>query len=151
MTFVYMNISEKKELAKSLYIKSKLNRKQICEMVDCAEKTLRNWIKKYNWDQLREAETITRSELLRSAYKQLQQVNQHIEKELNGIPNKEMSDVKAVIRKEIEALSEMPLYQYIEVAEDFTGWLANNHPKQLKETTSLMYEFIQELATKQGL
>ncbi len=143
--------TSKQELAKSLFVKSTLNRKQIAETVGCTEKTLRNWIDKFGWEQLKEAETITRSQLLRDAYKQLKQVNAHIENELNGIPNKEMSDVKAVIRKEIEALSEQPLYVYIEVAEEFTGWLAKHHPKSLKETTSLLYEFIQELAEQQGL
>lgn len=148
---VFKMKNDKKELAKSLFVKSGFTRKEIANTVGITEKTLRKWIEEYGWEDLKITESITRSHLLKEAYKQLKNINDYIDRELGGVPNKEMSDAKAVIRKEIEALSEQPLYIYVEVAEEFTSWLSMNHPKELKQVTSLIYEFIEELAKKQGL
>jgi len=146
-----MRNQQKKELARSLYIKSRFTRKEIAATVGVTEKTLRTWIQKENWDELKANESITRNQLLRTAYKQLQKINEFIDNELGGIPNKEMSDAKAVIRKEIETLSDRPLYIYIEVAEEFQNWLLQNHPKQLKPVSELLLEFIEHLAKNESM
>jgi len=142
-----MKSSEKQHLAKSLFIKSDLNRKEIAKQVGVTEKTLRDWIQKFNWEELKISQTITREQLYEQELKQLAALNKQIEDQ-GGVPNKQQSDAKAVIRKNIEALSHTPLYKYIEAFDDFSDWLIKNHPGDLKLMAERSYEFLEELAKK---
>lgn len=146
-----MSYKDKQRLARSLFIKSDLTRKQIAEQVGCTQKTLRDWIKKFDWDKAKEAETITRSQLLQDAYTQLKAINQIIEEKHNGIPNKELSDAKGVLRKEIEALSEMPLHKYVEVFMELIDWATKNCTENLLDIAAITDRFIGHLAQKKGV
>ncbi len=145
-----MTNKEKKQLARSLFIKSDLTRNQIALQAGCNEKTLRKWILEEGWQDIKEAETITRPELLMDAFKQLKALNLHIETALGGFPDKVASDAKAVIRKEIEALTYMPLHKYIEVSMEFSGWLQASHPEELQHTIALLDGFIQHLSAEKN-
>ena len=141
-----MTNKEKKQLARSLFIKSGINRKQLAQQVGCTEKTLRGWIAKEGWEQVREAETITRSQLRKDAYRQLAAINTVINEQMNGVPDKKLSDAKGVIRKEIEVLGEMPLHSYVEMAMELTAYVQANCPDKLIEITEMLDDFIQEKA-----
>lgn len=142
-----MTNKEKKQLAQSLYVKSGLTKKDIAKQVGCTEKTLRSWIDKGEWNAIKEAESITRGQLLSDAYKQLNAINREIEDNHKGIPNKQLSDAKGVIRKEIEALSENPLHVYVEVFQEFTHWVLKTNPSELKNMTGMCNSFIEEKAS----
>lgn len=148
-----MNNEEKKQLARNLFIKSShfLTRKQIALQVECTQKTLRGWIKNEGWESIKEAETITRPELLKDTFKQLKAINIHIETNLNGVPDKSAADAKAVIRKEIEALTDMPLHKYVEVMMEFSCWLQKNQPKQLIAVINLADAFIQQISSEKNI
>jgi hypothetical protein len=133
---------EKRALAQSLYTRGYLSRKEICEIVGITEKTLRAWIDKYDWDALKEAQTVTRQQLLTDAYRQLKAVNKEIE-DRGGIPDKVLSDAKSMLRKEIEALSDSPVHIYIEVFNEVTEWLIKNHPGKAADISSLLLNFIE--------
>ena len=143
-----MNREEKKRLAYTLYVKSagKPLRKDIAKQVGTTEKTLRNWIDEGGWENQKEALQITRPQLLQEAYAQLKAINQCIEKEHGNIPNKELSDAKAVIRKEIETFSTQPVHRYIEVFEDFIEWLSLNDPANVATFGTLSQQFISILS-----
>jgi len=146
-----MTNKEKKELAKSLYLRSNFSRKEIAQQVPCAEKTLRKWIEEGGWDVIKEMQTITRSKLLQEAYQQLSAINRHILTELDGIPDKQLSDAKGVLIKEIEALSDTPLHLHIQVVQDIEDWLRDNAPKDFMKFKKLMFEFLHSRAEKEGL
>jgi transposase-like protein len=134
--------AEKKQLALSLYITGKHTRKEIAKMATCAEKTLRNWIDIENWDNLKQAKTVTRNSLLADEYFQLAALNAKI-KEQGGVINKEQSDAKAVITKNIERLSDSPLHVYVEVLEELLSYMMENHASKSPEYSNIMYEFLQ--------
>lgn len=146
----FMTNAQKKNLAQALYISGSHTRKAIANQVGCTEKTLRNWIDKGNWDEIKEAQTITRSELLRQSYAQLRAINEEIADNHGGIPNKQLSDAKGVIIKEIEILSDAPLHNYIQVGNDFAKYLTKNHPKDVQKSVMLFNEMIEEIAEKEG-
>ena len=145
------SIKEKKLTARSLFLKSDLSRKEIARIAGVTEKTLRRWIKDENWEELKAVESITRKQLLQDAYRQLKRINDYIENELDGIPNKEMSDAKAIIRKEIESLSDSPLHIYIEVSEELIHHVQMNHPDMVKSITGILSEFIESKAKEKGV
>lgn len=134
---------DKKDLARALYITGKHTRKEIANNVGCAEKTLRDWIDKFSWNDLKEAKTVTRHQLLTEEYKQLQRINEAISENEDGCPTKQQSDAKAVIAKNIERLSDAPLHRYVEVFEDFTNHILEKHPRLAKEYSNIMYEFLE--------
>lgn len=140
-----MKNAEKKELAKNLYIKSGFNRKEIASQVGTTEKTLRNWIEEGEWDKMKDSLLITRPQLLQDAYAQLNAINRKIESELGGIPTKDLSDAKGAIRREIELFSDQPIHKYIEVFEEFFGFLSKNDPKKIVEFADLSQAFIAQI------
>ena len=143
-----MNRDEQKQLAQALYIAGNNHQKDIAKQVGITPKTLRNWIDKHNWEDLKTAKSITRKELLTAALNQLKALNKEIEENHNGIPNKQLSDAKGVIIKEINALSDQPLYKYVESFEDYLVWLNENQPAEVKLTAERTMQFIQELNQK---
>ena len=145
-----MKTAEKKHLAKNLFIKSSMTRKDIAAQVGTTEKTLRSWIDKESWEDIKTSQTVTRAQLLQEEYAQLKAINKIIEEEHKGVPNKQLSDAKGVIRKNIEALSHTPLYKYIEAFDDYINWLIKNHPAKVQEHAALTYEFVEELAKTQN-
>ncbi len=142
-----LTLKEKKDLARALYITGKHTRRDIATNVGCAEKTLRGWIEKDNWEMLKEAKTVTRHELLADEYKQLKLINEKIT-EQGGIPTKIQTDAKAVIAKNIERLSDAPLHRYVEVFEDFTNHIMERYPKLAKGYCNIMYEFLELKASE---
>jgi transposase len=141
-----MKLVEKRNLAQGLFVKSSLNRKEIAQQIGVTEKTLRSWIEAGEWEKQKSAMQITRPQLLQEAYTQLQAVNQVIIETYKGIPTKELSDVKAVLRKEIESFSWQPIHKYIEVFEDFLAYLSKTEPAKLQSFATLSQNFINQLS-----
>jgi hypothetical protein len=133
----------KRSLAQSLYIRGSLTRIEISRIAGVTEKTLRTWVDKYEWDKLKEAQTVTRQQLLLDAYSQLKAVNRAID-EIGGVPNKTLADAKSGLRKEIEALSDSPVHVYIEVFNEITEWLIKLKPHKAAEISGLLLEFIDQ-------
>lgn len=144
-----MKPQEKKKLAHSLFVKGNMTRKSIADQVGVQPKTLKSWIDKGNWEDMKEAQAITRPQLLQDAYNQLRAINLKVE-ELGGVPNKELSDAKAIVRKEIETFSNSPLHQYVEVFEEFIGFISKHSPEDLIRFAELSNEFIEVLAKKKS-
>lgn len=137
-----------KSLAYQLYIGSDLARYKIAEQAGCTEKTLRGWIEKGNWDEIRQSQRITKEELLQTSYRQLAAVQKEVDENHNGVPTKTLADAMSSIRKNIEALSDQPVHKYIEVLNDFTLWLSRNHPAKLKDQSVLLGEYTQFIAKR---
>lgn len=142
-----MKNSEKKEKARALFLNSSLNQKEIASQVDVTEKTLRKWREAEEWQTLKDLKTITISQLRQDTYSQLRAINKEISALEPGDINsrKILFDSKAILGKELDRLSDSPLHVYIGVVDDFIGWLGSNYPIKLKDTTTLIYEFIEEL------
>ncbi len=132
---------EKRIIAQSLYTKSKLNRNEIAKTVGISEKTLRSWIVKFEWDILKEANTVSRQQLLADAYAQLKKVNQVIE-DKGGVPDKALADVKSTLRKEILQFSDTPLPEIVEVITEITEFAVSNYPDNVADLSRLFLDFI---------
>jgi transposase len=137
-----MNTAEKKVLAQGFYTRSMMTRKEIAAQVQVTEKTLRAWITDGDWDKLRDSMQITKPQLLNEAYQQLAAINKRIQDDHGGVPTKELSDAKGVIRKEIEQFENQPIHLYVEVFEDVIGWLSRNEPDKLSDFTKLTQKFL---------
>jgi DNA-binding XRE family transcriptional regulator len=149
----FMNIAMKKQLAKGLFLNSKLSQKEIALQVGVTEKTIGKWCNdpKENWEKLKQLGTITRTELLNQALRQLKTRNDQIDGlDLADYKNlKILTDSKAVLIKEIELLSDQPLHVYIGVVNELIEWSSKVLPSQLKNITDVCYEFIEDINKRQ--
>lgn len=67
--------AQKKDWAKVIYLKENLTQKEIAARVGVTEKTLGNWIKADNWEQLKSSIIVTKEEELRRIYLQINELN----------------------------------------------------------------------------
>lgn len=145
-----MKNSEKKEKARALFLNSSLNQKEIASQVKVTEKTLRKWREDEDWQTLRDLKTITISQLRQDTYSQLRAINKEINELKNGDikSRKILFDSKAILGKELDRLSDSPLHIYIGIMDEFIGWLGSTYPVNLKDTTTFIYEFIEDINKK---
>lgn len=140
---------DKQQLAESLYLYSKLNRKQIADQVGTTEKTLRDWIEKFGWETMKQSLSITRTELLQTEYRILSAINNEIFENLKGIPNKQLSDARAVSIKAIEALTEkLPIHVFVETFEQMIPFIQNNYPEFILPFTQITSDFLSHFSKK---
>jgi hypothetical protein len=66
-----MTIKEKKELAQILYMTGDVSQKTISERVDISEQSLCKWIKVGEWDNLRQAQLVTKDMLISKIYNEI--------------------------------------------------------------------------------
>lgn len=137
-----MSREQKREAAKGLFVKGNMTGKEIAVLLGVAEKSVSEWRKKYNWDDDKRTQNITRQSLLADAYKQMDAINKSIT-DKGGIPDKSLSDAKAQCIREIERFSDTPTHLYVSVFEDFCAWLSKNAPKQLIAVSQLGLQFIE--------
>lgn len=140
-----MKMADKKERARAFFVKSSLNRKEIAEAVGVTEKTLRSWIDAENWQEEKDSQTITRSQLLQESYAQLKALNDEIRDKHSGVPTKNLADAKAMVRKEIDSLSRQPIYRYVEIFEEFLIFVSKNNPALVEPFSQSSMKFISEL------
>ncbi len=73
-----MTNEQKKDWAKILFLKENITQKEIAAKVEISEQSLSKWIKKENWDMLKQSLIATRQEQIRFLYIQLQDFNASI-------------------------------------------------------------------------
>ena len=113
-------MQQKREWAKTLYLKENLTQQEIAERVGVSRITVNNWIGKNGWEMLKTSITITREEQLKSLYRQLAELNNAI--------------------KKME--TEVGLSDIISVFSDLLKWLRASDPTQAKEVTPLLDAFV---------
>ncbi|HSW64973.1 MAG TPA: hypothetical protein VLH56_16925 [Dissulfurispiraceae bacterium] len=139
-----MSKQQEKVIAKELYVNSRLSQKEIAQRVGVREATMSRWVVEGGWETLRTAGSITRKALLQKAYQNLQHINQHIETECGGLPNKKTLDAKNAIIREIQTLDKGDsLALTVAIMEDFHTFVTRVKPSLAKELVNLQLEFLE--------
>jgi DNA-binding XRE family transcriptional regulator len=73
-----INTSQKKEIAKVIYLQENATQKDIALRVGVTEKTLGKWIADNKWNELKTSLIATKTNELRRLYMQLKELNDHI-------------------------------------------------------------------------
>lgn len=135
-----------KETAQRLFCNTSLTMKDIAEQIEIDPRTLSRWAKEGNWDDIRSARSVTRPELLKHTLAQINALNEAIE-EQGGLPNKQQSDAKGVLAKELSILQrEDPISTHVEILEGFSVWLSEDDLELAKKFAPKMLEYLQEKA-----
>lgn len=95
----------KKELAKVLFTREKLDQNVIAQRVGVSEKTVSKWVNENDgaWKRERQRLLISKQDQLNSFYSQLENLNEQIE-EGNGIPDTKQADIQIKLTAAIRNL-----------------------------------------------
>jgi transposase len=144
-----MNLDQKKELAKLLFVRENQSQKEIAEKVGVSEVTISKWVKANDsaWKRLRQSITITKEEQLRRAYDQLDELNQQIESKPKGqrYPDTKEADTLIKITNTIKNLeTEVSISDIVEVTKRFLNWLRPVNLEKAKDFSGYFDSFIKD-------
>ena len=140
-----LSMQQKREWAKTLYLKENLTQQEIAERVGVSRVTVNNWIGKNGWEMLKTSITITREEQLKNLYRQLTELNNAIMGKPEGerFPNAAEADTISKLSNAIKKLeTEVGLADIISVFSDLLKWVRTYDSTQAKEITPLLDAFV---------
>jgi transposase len=140
-----LNKTEEKEHAKLLYVNERISAKEVAERVKVTQKTIGNWVREGNWDQMRESLLTTRSHLIRQAYAQLHQLNTQIEATDEKVPTyKELQMITQITNNIKKMETETSLSECIEVGKKMITFIQQVDFNDAKKFKNYFDEFIND-------
>ena len=87
--------AQKKEWAKTLYMRENLTQQEIAERVGVSRVTVSNWVRAGKWEEQKAGLTLTRQEQVANLYRQVAEINRAISARAEGerFPNSKEADI----------------------------------------------------------
>ena len=139
---------QKKEWAKTLYLKENLTQQEIAERVGASRVSISKWVQAGKWEEQRVGLTLTREEQVRSLYRQIAEINRAIEGRPEGqrFATPAEADVIGKISKSIKQTeTEAGIADVISVMTKFVDFLRSIDLEKAKEITRLADAFIKSM------
>jgi transcriptional regulator with XRE-family HTH domain len=136
---------QKKDYAKTLFLKDTLTQAEIAERVGVSRITVNKWASAGKWEELKAGITITRDNLLADLYRQVAEINKAIAAKPEGAryPDANEAQIRAQITADIKKLQvETGLDDIIDVLTKFINWIRNADLAQAKVVATLADAFI---------
>lgn len=148
-----LTIKQKKEWAKTLYVREGLTQKEIADKVDVSKVTVNKWANDpaENWDKLKQSMLITRETQLRRLYMQLDELNTAIMSRDEGqrFASSKESDTISKLANAIKTLeSEASIADIVEVSKRLLNWLRPLDTVKARDFAQTIDEFIKEVLKK---
>ena len=140
-----ISIENKKEVAKTLFLKGDLTQKDIAEKVGISEVTLSKWVNVGKWGMLRSTLVATRDEHLARLYMQLGELNDRVMKRPEGerFVNSKEADTLSKLTASIRSLElQSSLTETINVCVAIVRWLRGFDLQKAKEVSTLFDTYI---------
>ena len=131
--------AQKKEWAKTLYLRENLTQQEIAERVGVSRVTVSNWVRAGKWEEQKAGLTLTRQEQVANLYRQVAEINRAISARAEGerFPNSK----EAAIRNMEQ---ETGIADIISVLTSFIEWLRPLDLDKAKELTRLADAYIKD-------
>lgn len=142
-----LNASQKKEWAKTLYLKENLTQQEIADRVGVTRVTVNSWINKEKWEEQKTGITLTREEQVANLYRQVAEINRTIANRSLGerYANSKEADILGKLSSAIEKMEkEVGIADIISVLTGFIEWLRPVDLEKAKEFTKLADAFIKD-------
>lgn len=137
----------KKDLAKILFTREKLDQKIISERIDVSEKTISKWVNENDgqWRKERQRLLISKQDQLNSLYSQFEKLNEKIASSDDGTPTNSQADIQIKITASIRNLeTDLAIDQIVESGMRFIKHIQMiGTLDQMKEFVELWDSFIQ--------
>ncbi len=118
--------AQKKEWAKTLYMRENLTQQEIAERVGVSRVTVSNWVRAGKWEEQKAGLTLTRQEQVANLYRQVAEINRAISARAEGerFPNSKEADILGKLSAAIRNMEqETGIADIISVLTSFIEWL----------------------------
>jgi predicted DNA-binding protein YlxM (UPF0122 family) len=139
---------QKKDWAKTLYLRENLTQQEIADRVGVSRVSVSNWIRTGKWEEQRTALTLTREEQVRALYRQVAAINKAIEERPEGerFATSGEADIIGKLSKSIKQMeTEVGIADVVSVLTKFIEWLRPVDLEKAKDVTRLADAFIKTL------
>lgn len=139
--------AQKKEWAKTLYLRENLTQQEIAERVGVSRVTVSNWVRAGKWEEQKAGLTLTRQEQVANLYRQVAEINRAISARAEGerFPNSKEADILGKLSAAIRNMEqETGIADIISVLIGFIEWLRPLDLDKAKELTRLADAYIKD-------
>lgn len=139
--------SDKKALAQILFTRNNLSGLEISERVGVSDRTIREWIKKGNWELQRKSLLVTKDEHIRCFLDQISALNEAI---LNNRTELKYADTKQadIYVKLTAALkncyTETGLNEILEISQQILAFAQANFPEHIKVAILILDAYVNQ-------
>ena len=140
--------TQKKEWAKTLYLKENLTQQEIADRVGVARVTVNRWIADGKWEKQKVGLTLTREEQVSNLYRQVAEINSKIAEKPEGerFANSTEADILGKLSAAIRKMeTDIGIADVISVQTKFIEFLRPIDLGKAKEITQLSDAFIKSL------
>lgn len=140
--------TQKKEWAKTLYLKENLTQQEIAERVGVARITVNRWIADGKWEVQKAGLTLTREEQIANLYRQVAEINRKIADKPEGerFASNAEADILGKLSAAIKKMeTDVGIADIISVQTKFIEFLRSIDFEKAKELTQLSDAFIKSL------
>lgn len=139
--------AQKKEWAKTLYLRENLTQQEIADRVGVSRVTVSNWVRAGKWEEQKAGLTLTRQEQVANLYRQVAEINRAISARAEGerYPNSKEADILGKLSASIRNMEqETGIADIISVLTGFIEWLRPLDLDKAKELTRLTDAYIKD-------
>lgn len=139
--------AQKKEWAKTLYLRENLTQQEIADRVGVSRVTVSNWVRSGKWEEQKAGLTLTRQEQVANLYRQVAEINRSISARAEGerFPNSKEADILGKLSAAIRNMEqEMAIADIISALTGFIEWLRPLDLDKAKELTRLADAYIKD-------
>ena len=139
--------AQKKEWAKTLYLRENLTQQEIAERVGVSRVTVSNWVRAGKWEEQKAGLTLTRQEQVANLYRQVAEINRAISARAEGerFPNSKEADILGKLSAAIRNMEqETGIADIISVLTSFIEWLRPLDLDTAKELIRLADAYIKD-------
>lgn len=140
--------NKNKVIARDLYMVGNFTQDEIAEKIGVTRQTVGRWAKAGNWTELKAARTVTRQEMVRRLYKQVEEINNAIDARPAGTrhANTKEADTLAKLATSIEKLEkDVGISEIISVGIKFGDFLRQIDLGEAKKFMELWDTFIKTM------
>lgn len=139
--------AQKKEWAKTLYLRENLTQQEIADRVGCSRVTVSNWVRAGKWEEQKAGLTLTRQEQVNNLYRQVTEVNRGIAERPEGerFATSKEADIIGKLAAAISKMEmEVGIADKISVLTGFINHIRKFDLKKAQELTLLADSYIRE-------
>ena len=130
--------AQKKEWAKTLYLKENLTQQEIADRVGVSRVSVSNWVRAGKWEEQKAGLTLTRQEQVANLYRQVAEINKAIAERPEGerFPSSKEADILGKLSAAIRNMEqEVGIADIISVLTGFIDWVRAADLEKAKEIT----------------
>lgn len=139
--------AQKKEWAKTLYLRENLTQQEIADRVGCSRVTVSNWVRTGKWEEQKVGITLTRQEQVGNLYRQVAEINRAIADRPEGerFATSKEADILGKLAAAISKMEqEIGIADTISVLTSFIEWLRPLDLEKAKEITRFADAYIKD-------